>query len=139
MKNNAITLLAALLLCASLPTAAQQSNLDVSSPAITAVRASLKQRHETLRAYMDAGALGITRDGQTILRDPSLVPLSERQKIQGMLVAENADWDALYREIANANGHPEWEPEVRNTFAQRRMEKAKPGWWVQAPSGWVKK
>ena len=30
-------------------------------------------------------------------------------------------------EIARANGKPEWEGEIRNTFAQRWIEKASPG------------
>ncbi|MDD5297943.1 MAG: DUF1318 domain-containing protein [Rhodocyclaceae bacterium] len=139
MNKLILSLLAALGLLATLPAQAQQSNLEVNTPAVAAIRASLKQRHEELRPYLDSGALGIAKDGHVALRDANLVSLSARQKLQGLIAAENADWDGLYREIANANGHPEWEAEVRNTFAQRRMEKAHPGWWVQGPGGWVKK
>jgi hypothetical protein len=46
----------------------------------------------------------------------------------------------MYREIARANGHPEWEEEIRATFAQRWVQKAAPGWWYQNQSGaWVRK
>jgi uncharacterized protein YdbL (DUF1318 family) len=55
------------------------------------------------------------------------------------VAAENADRAALYREIARANGHPEWEAEVRKTFAQRWIERAQPGWWVQRGGAWVQK
>ena len=139
MNKLMISLLAAFGLLASSPAAAQQSNLEVNTPAVSALRASLKQRHEEIRPYLDSGAVGIIKDGHLALHDANLVPLAARQKLQGLLTAENADWDALYREIANANGHPEWEGDVKNTFAQRRMEKAQPGWWVQGPGGWVKK
>jgi uncharacterized protein YdbL (DUF1318 family) len=139
MNKLMISLLAALGLLAALPVEAQQGNLEVNTPAVAALRASLKQRHEEIRPYLDSGAVGITKDGHLALRDASLVPLSARQRLQSLLTAENADWNALYREIANANGHPEWEGDVRNTFAQRRMDKAHPGWWVQGPGGWVKK
>jgi len=43
------------------------------------------------------------------------------------------------REIARANGHPEWEAEVRRTFAQRWLERAQPGWWVQQGAAWSRK
>jgi hypothetical protein len=46
----------------------------------------------------------------------------------------------LYKEIAVANGKPEWEGEIRSTFSQRWIERAKPGWYVQNAQGaWVKK
>jgi uncharacterized protein YdbL (DUF1318 family) len=44
-------------------------------------------------------------------------------------------------EIAKANGHPEWEGDIRKTFARRWVERgARPGWYYQNASGaWVKK
>ena len=140
-------ILAAVLLAAALcegaPALAQaqpETNLNVNTPASTALRASLKARHEALAPYLDSGAIGIATDGRLAVHDPAAVPLSERQKLQSLMSAENADWTALYREIANANGHPEWEAQVRDAFNKRRMERApQRGWWVQGPNGWVKK
>ncbi|HFC54154.1 MAG TPA: DUF1318 domain-containing protein, partial [Gammaproteobacteria bacterium] len=40
-----------------------------------------------------------------------------------------------YREIARANGHPEWEPEIRATFARVWAEEARPGYWYQDAQG----
>ncbi len=139
MNKLVLSLLAALGLFVSVPAAAQQVSLEVNTPAVTAIRASLKQRHEEMRPHMESGAIGLAKDGRWAMRDATLVPLAARQKVNGLLTAENADWDALAREIANANGHPEWEAEVRNTFAQRRLGKARPGWWVQGASGWEKR
>ena len=60
--------------------------------------------------------------------------------MNGLVGVENADRVALYKEIARANGKPEWEAEIRNTFAQRWIEKASPGWYVQDAQGqWTKK
>lgn len=139
MNKLLLSLLAAIGLFLSLPAGAQMTNLEVNTPAVAAIRASLKQRHEEMRPHMESGAIGLAKDGRWVMRDANLVPLAARQKVNGLLTAENADWDALAREIANANGHPEWEAEVRNTFAQRRLGKAHPGWWVQGPSGWEKR
>ncbi len=58
------------------------------------------------------------------------------------LVSEdNADREALYTEIAKANGHPEWAADIRKTFARRWVERgARAGWYYQNASGaWVQK
>ena len=47
--------------------------------------------------------------------------LDKTQAVQALVAQENGDREVLYREIARANGHPEWEAEVRSTFAQRWM------------------
>ena len=66
--------------------------------------------------------------------------LRDRTKFGKLVDAENADRRALYREIAKANGHPEWEKDVAAVFAKKWREKARKGWWVQDASGaWRKK
>ena len=48
--------------------------------------------------------------------------------------------DAVYREIAVANGHPEWEDQIRATFARQWTASARQGWWYQDDSGsWKQK
>ena len=116
------------------------ADLEVNTPAISALKSTMQARHEKLAAYYASGAVGLTRDGNVAMHDASLVPLAERQSVNGAVADENRDRAALYREIARANGHPEWEAEVRSTFAQRWINKASGGWWVQNASGaWVKK
>jgi uncharacterized protein YdbL (DUF1318 family) len=74
------------------------------------------------------------------MRDANAVPLAARQSVNGLIAAENQDRNALYREIARANSHPEWEADIRSTFGQRWIELARSGWWYQgADGGWVKK
>jgi uncharacterized protein YdbL (DUF1318 family) len=119
--------------------AAAQSNLEIDTPAIAALKQSMQQRHAQLAPLYASGAVGLANDGTVALRDASAIPLAQRGQINAVIASENADRAALYREIARANGHPEWEAEVRKTFAQRWIERAQPGWWVQGPGGWAPK
>ncbi|THF64229.1 DUF1318 domain-containing protein [Pseudothauera rhizosphaerae] len=119
--------------------AAAQGNLEINTPAISALRQSMQQRHAQLAPLYASGAVGLARDGTVALRDASRVPLAQRAQANTLIAAENADRAALYREIARANGHPEWEADVRATFAQRWIDRAQKGWWVQGGGGWVQK
>lgn len=116
------------------------ADLEVNTPAITALKNSMQARHGQLAPHYASGAVGLTRDGNVAVRDASAVPLAARQSVNGLVADENRDRAGLYREIARANARPEWEAEVRSTFAQRWIDKAAAGWWVQNAGGvWVKK
>jgi len=120
--------------------AAAQANLQIDTPAVSALRASLREGHQQLRALYVSGAIGLTRDGSLGLRDANLIPLAQRAQVNAQLAQANQDRAALYREIARANGKPEWEGEIRSTFAQRWIERAPAGWYYQNASGaWVQK
>ena len=117
-----------------------QANIEIDTPAISSLRQSMQQRHSQLEAYYERGAVGLTRDGLIAMRDANALPLAARQSVNALIAAENQDRNALYREIARANGHPEWEADIRATFGQRWIDLARPGWWYQATNGsWVKK
>jgi len=122
------------------PPANAQADLDISSPAIRKLTASMESRHGQLAGYYDSGAIGLTADGLVDIRDPNAVPLAERNAVRKLVADENSDRNALYREIAAANGHPEWESDIRSTFAQRWIAKARSGWWYRNAGGqWVRK
>lgn len=116
-----------------------QGNLEIDTPTISALRQSMQQRHAQLAPLYASGAVGLAADGSVALRDAGAVPLAQRAQANSLIAAENADRAALYREIARANGHPEWEADVRRTFAQRWIERAQPGWWVQQGGNWTRK
>lgn len=117
-----------------------QANLKIDTPALATLRKSLRDRHQQLLPLYASGAIGLTRDGNIGLRDANLVPLAQRAQVNALIADGNQDRAALYREIARANGHPEWEGEIRATFAQRWIERAQPGWFYQgANSEWVRK
>jgi len=123
------------------PAEAAQADLNVSTPAIRQLVASMEERHARLKKYYDAGAIGLTRDGLVEVRDQNLVPLPERNSARKLVADENADRANLYREIAAGNGHPEWETDIRNTFGERWVSRAaSEGWYYQDKDGaWQKK
>lgn len=120
--------------------ASAQANLEINTPAIAALQSSMQQRHAQLLPLYSSGAVGLTRDGNVALRDANAVPLAQRAQVNGLIASENQDRAALYREIAQANKRPEWENEIRSTFAQRWIDRAQAGWYYQNASGaWVRK
>jgi uncharacterized protein YdbL (DUF1318 family) len=123
-----------------IPTAAAQADLNVTSPAIRQLTGSMEARHAQLERHYSSGAVGLTPDGMVELRDPNAVPLPERTVVRKLVADENADRAALYAEIARTNGHPEWEADIRATFGQRWVAKARSGWWYRNAAGqWTQK
>jgi uncharacterized protein YdbL (DUF1318 family) len=121
-------------------TAHAQADINVRTPAIQAIRERMRARFETLKPHFQAGALGMTNDGRIAVRDPSALPLKDRATMNQAVAEDNRDRDAVYREIAVANGHPEWEGDIRSTFAKEWIERAQPGWYYQNAGGsWTQK
>ena len=117
-----------------------KADISVNTPAIQQLKASMEQRHKKLAPYYKSGAIGMTRDGEIVLRDQKAVPLKDRNSVKSLVSKENRDRSALYREIASANGHPEWEAEIRSTFAERWVSNAPAGWWYMSKQGaWKQK
>jgi len=135
------TLVAALaLFWVAIAAAFAQGNLEVDTPAISALKSAMQGRHGQLAPHYASGAVGVARDGTIQLRDANAVSLVQRQQVANLVAAENNDRAALYREIARANGHAEWEAQVRSTFGQRWVDKAQSGWYVQSAAGqWARK
>jgi uncharacterized protein len=122
------------------PRAEAQADFDIETPEIRALTASMNTRHRQLKPSYDSGAIGLTADGLVDIRDRNLVPLAERNTIRQLVDAENRDRNALYKAIAAANGRPEWEAEIRRTFAQRWVGRAESGWWFRTAGGtWEQK
>ena len=118
---------------------AAQPDIDISSPEVQRVKASLEARFSSLKPYFDSGAVGLTGDGLVAVRDPNAVPLAQRNAVKTLVADENRDRMALYQQIANANGQPQWAGQIQSVFAQRWVAKAQPGWWYQDASGWKQK
>jgi uncharacterized protein YdbL (DUF1318 family) len=115
---------------------AQQAEIDINTPQINAIKARMAQRQrDSLAPLFDAGAIGFTADGLVTIRDRAAVPLSERRTIETLVADENRDRKAVYREIAVANGHPEWESDIQDTFAREWVRNARPGWYYQEAGG----
>jgi len=121
------------------PAAAAEPDLNINSVAITGIQAKMKARHNSLKPYFDNGAIGLTDQGLVTVHNIKAVALKDRNKLKGLIADENKDRQALYGEIARANGHPEWQAEIQATFARRWVSKAAKGWWYQSGGSWQKK
>ena len=99
-----------------------------------------QRQRQHLNAWFDAGAIGFSNDGFVSIRDRAAVPLNERRSLEAVVAEENRERAAVYREIAVANGHPEWEGDIQKTFAAEWARNARPGWYFQDASGnWQQK
>jgi uncharacterized protein len=120
--------------------AAGMGKFDADTPVVRKLQASMKKRNAQFKAFYESGAIGFTQDGLVADRDLSVVPLKQRGQLKNLLREENKDRNQLYREIARANGHPEWEKDIRETFAKTWIDNAGTGWWYQNAKGaWVRK
>ena len=120
--------------------AASMVKFDADTPAVRKLQAAMKQRHAQLKPFYASGAIGFTQDALVGIRDLKAVSLKQRGELKNLLKAENRDRNQLYKEIARANGHPEWEQDIRNTFSQTWIANAAKGWWYKNAKGvWLQK
>lgn len=124
-----------------IPAAHARANIDISSPAINEIKQRMKQRYEQfLKKWLDQGVIGFNNQGFVEILDMSALGLKDRQQVKKVVADENRDRKALYRELAVANGHPEWEEEIRQVFVKQWIAKAHQGWHYQLPDGsWIVK
>jgi uncharacterized protein YdbL (DUF1318 family) len=73
------------------------------------------------------------------LRDQNAVPLPERVPLRKLVAEDNQDRALLYQEVAKANGHPDWEANIRSAFARRWIARAQAGWYYREGGSWVQK
>jgi uncharacterized protein YdbL (DUF1318 family) len=119
---------------------AQDADINVTNPAIRALKESIKNRSNAIKPYMDRGNIGIARDGLLAVRSADGLNLKERAEVNQLIDAENKDREALYAEIAKANGIPKEDiPKIKSIFAKSWIEQAQPGWWIQSNGNWQKK
>ncbi len=125
------------------PAAYAQQNIDINinTGPIRAIQDRMRTRQQNeLKPFFEAGAVGYGNDALVHVKDRSAVGLADRNKLDRIVAAENQDRAAVYREIAVANGHPEWEDDIRRLFASEWVQQAEPGWYYQNQSGdWLQK
>ncbi len=119
---------------------AGQADISIDSPKIRSIRKSMEKRQSKLSKYYKSGAVGFTNNG--LIASVSNQGLSVKQKssVNKLIKAENNDRRALYAEIANANGHPEWQSDIQKTFSRTWINKISAGWMYQTSAGkWTRK
>lgn len=121
--------------------AADLPNIRIETAETQAINARMRDRFgSSLGALLDSGTVGFSRDGLVAMRDAAAVPLNLRAQANATIADENRDRIALYHDVASANGHPEWAPQIQAAFAKGWIDRAKAGWYFQNASGaWQRK
>ncbi len=111
-------------------------DIDVSSAAIRQLKAAMSRRADQLKPYLRSGAVGISNQGLLEIRTLDDLSLRDKADVRKAVEAENRDRQSLYREIAESNGLSTQDvPRIQKIFADTWIEKAEPGWQVQAADG----
>lgn len=118
-----------------------QIDIEVSTPAIRALKDSMKERFPQLKPFYDRGNIGESNMGLLETRDLTGLNLKEKADLSRLVELENKERKALYTEIMKANKFgPEVLPQIQKIFANSWREKSQSGWWIQKDSGeWEKK
>jgi len=113
-----------------------QVNINISSAAIVEITKRMKSRYDdSLKKYLDKGVIGFSNKGFIEIVDAKSLGLKDRQKAKKLVADENRDRKALYREIAVANGHADWEESIQSVFVKKWLKKAHAGWKYQDADG----
>ncbi len=120
---------------------AAEADINVTTPAIRALKDSIKDRAESIKPYLDRENVGISNDGLLTMRSNEGLNLKEKAELARLIDAENKERKALYVEIARANNFsPDKVSDIRKIFARSWINQAKKGWWVQSEDGqWSRK
>jgi len=115
-------------------------DINVSTPAIRAIKAAMKKRSGELIGFLKAGNIGLSHDGLLKVRDTSGLNLKQKGQINRLVKEENQDRKRLYKEIAVANDFPDKTSEVQSIFADSWRKQAQKGWYLEKPDGsWARK
>lgn len=113
-----------------------QVDITISSPAINVLTEKMKTRYsESLKTHLEKNVVGFNNQGFVEIVDASQLGLKDRQNLKKIVADENRDREALYREMAIANNHPEWEDKIREAFIKQWIEQAQTGWSYQNSAG----
>lgn len=125
---------------ALIPRAQAAANISIETPKIRSIRNSMEQRQAKLQPFYQSGAAGFGNDGMIAIVSSAGLSVKQKSTLSKLISAENADRRNLYREIAVANGHPEWQADVQKTFARTWINRIPGGWKYQNAQGqWVTK
>jgi uncharacterized protein YdbL (DUF1318 family) len=123
------------------PAAFAQEETSVSTPAIRALKESMKARFAALKPYFDGGNIGETNKGMLDVRDETGLNLQAKAALRNLVKDENGDRTKLYAEVAKAlNIEASQIEKIQKIFAAEWAKSAAVGWWIQQEDGaWIKK
>jgi uncharacterized protein YdbL (DUF1318 family) len=119
---------------------AQEADINISNPAIRAIKDRMRQRSDQLKPFLSSKNVGIDKNGYLQVLSTEGITLKERSQLSQLVAAENRDRKALYAEIAKANNLQDATNRIQNIFADTWRDKAQSGWQIQQDNGnWVTK
>jgi len=120
------------LLLAANATLSQAMDLDVRNPSIDALKIRISARTASLQKWKDSSAIGEDAKGTLTILPQAKLSLAERKEVRDLVVSENEDRAALFREwgIANLLGEADL-PKVASEFARKQRTSAAPNHWVE--------
>jgi uncharacterized protein YdbL (DUF1318 family) len=118
-----------------------QIDIEVSTPAIRALKQSIKERFPQLRPFYEKKSIGENNKGLLEIKDLAGLNLKEKADLRRLVEQENKERMDLYTEIMKANKFgPDVLPQIQKIFANSWREKSQPNWWIQNDNGdWVLK
>lgn len=116
-------------------------NLNINNPMTVTIRHSMEQRVSRLIKFYEPGVIGMLKNGDIGIRDPSrLQKIATRQIVEKLIDAENSDRQALIAAVAMANDRRNAIDEFRSLMAKKWAAETKSGWWYQDEQGnWIQK
>ena len=121
---------------------AETPNISIQTPQIQAIQARMQQRFDGAlgaNAGQRRGRLHPRRHGRRARRREGAAEPARAGQRRGRR-REPRSRRAVPRRSPVANGHPEWEPQIRATFAKQLDRAAHAGWYYQDAAGaWQKK
>jgi uncharacterized protein YdbL (DUF1318 family) len=141
--------LCTLLFCAAAMTATTAVSLHAAAVDLKSTNAVIEKLHERMAAraaqlnkWKDAGAIGEEAKGTVALLPSAKLGLSERKEVRDLVVAENEDRLAFFRELVIVQVLNENElPNIGAAFARTKRVAAAPTHWLQEPlkQQWLQK
>ena len=116
-------------------TAYAAQDINVSTPAIRAIKAAIKARADELIGFLNSGNVGLSHEGLLKVRSSDGLNLKQKGQINQLVNAENHDRQRLYQEIATANDFPDKAAEIQAIFAESWRNQAQSGWYLENSDG----
>lgn len=116
---------------------AHADTLKTSSPRVTEIAKSLRERNADISKLKSQGCLGESNRGYVELRDcEAIADADAKNAAQQLLADENRDRKALYNEITRLNAaEGATVSSIEGVYALERASRAGAGEWIQVPAG----
>ncbi|HYG75334.1 MAG TPA: DUF1318 domain-containing protein [Planctomycetota bacterium] len=116
-------------------------DLSIKNPSIEKLQARILARAAKIEQWKNSGVIGEESTGLLKQRDAGSLGLGEKKEVRDLIVSENEDRYALFRELLLASGLKETNlDQVAGVYAKSRRQAAAPAHWVEtADRKWVQK